>query len=132
MKLLFAILVALPKPSDSFFGADKMKHFFLSAFVQSVAFGGLRSFAVDRPRALRAAGGVTAAVGLGKELYDSRRTGLFSVRDLVWDAAGAAVATQGLRRTGARSRPSFPGMPLSSILGAADIRLPPTQARSAE
>jgi len=40
-----------------------------------------------------AATGVTAAVSIGKELFDAHTGGTPSFRDLTWDAAGAAGAT---------------------------------------
>lgn len=45
-------------------------------------------------RALPFAAGGTLALGLAKEIADSRRTGApeFSWRDLAWDAAGVAAA----------------------------------------
>jgi uncharacterized protein YfiM (DUF2279 family) len=36
------------------------------------------------------AAGVTAAVGVGKELLDRHRHADFSLRDLTWDAIGGA------------------------------------------
>jgi putative lipoprotein len=80
-------------PRDSWFGADKLKHFFVAAFAQSVAYSALQAARVRHDRALAGAWAATAAASVGKELYDRRTSGSFSVRDLVWDAAGAGVAT---------------------------------------
>ena len=84
---------------DSWFGIDKIKHFFLSAFIESVSFSALQAAHVKRRPALSAAIGVTAAVGVAREIHDKRTPGKwFSYRDLAWDAlgiaAGAAVLTQ--------------------------------------
>jgi uncharacterized protein YfiM (DUF2279 family) len=80
-------------PPDRWFAEDKVKHFFASAFVQSMSYGTLRTAGLDHGAALAGASLTTAAVGVGKELHDLRLKGEFSVRDLTWDAAGAGAAT---------------------------------------
>lgn len=84
---------------DRWFGPDKLQHFFASAFVQSMTYGGLRRAGADRGSALAGASAVTAMAGVGKELHDGRSKGQFSARDLVWDAAGAGSASVLLVRT---------------------------------
>jgi putative lipoprotein len=84
---------------DRWFGPDKLQHFFTSAFVQSMTYGGLRRAGADRGPAIAGASVVTAVAGVGKELYDGRVKGEFSARDLVWDAAGAGSASVLLVRT---------------------------------
>jgi uncharacterized protein YfiM (DUF2279 family) len=79
--------------ADRWVGADKLKHFLASFFVQSVAYAGLRAADASHGASLAGASAATAAVGLWKERVDRHRTGLFSTRDLVWDAAGAAAAS---------------------------------------
>ncbi|MFL5578112.1 MAG: DUF2279 domain-containing protein [Gemmatimonadaceae bacterium] len=86
-------------PHDSWFGADKVKHFFMSAFVQSLTYGTLRAAGARHDASLAGASAATAAVGVAKELRDRRAYGLFSVKDLTWDAAGVGVGTVLLRRT---------------------------------
>ncbi|MEO8337191.1 MAG: hypothetical protein ABI664_19595 [bacterium] len=86
-------------PPDRWFGDDKLKHFFTSAFVQSMSYGALRTSGLDHGAALAGASVTTAAVGVGKELRDLRVRGEFSVRDLTWDAAGAGAMTVLLVRT---------------------------------
>ncbi len=76
-----------------------MKHFFIAGFVESVAFAGLRAVGTNRGPAL---GGAVAAAGvasLGRELYDRRTKGRFSLPDLVWDALGAGAAFLVLAKT---------------------------------
>lgn len=85
-------------PADPWFGADKVKHFFTAAFVQSVGYGALRGARVERADALAGASAITAVVSLGKEVQDRRARGAFSTRDLAWDAAGAGAATVLLAR----------------------------------
>ena len=88
-----ALAAQLAAPRDSWFGADKLKHFFVAAFTQSVAYSALQAAKVRHDHALAGAWAVTAAVSVAKEVHDSRTTGVFSFRDLVWDAAGAGLAT---------------------------------------
>lgn len=87
------------RPRDPWFGRDKVKHFLVSAFAQSVGYAGLQAAGADRPAALAGATLLTATVGIGKEVADRRAGGVFSRRDLAWDAAGAAAATLFLVRT---------------------------------
>lgn len=86
-------------PRDAWLGADKVKHFLTSFFVQSVAYSATRATGTGHATSLAAASAATAVVGIGKEVYDRRSYGLFSYRDLTWDAAGAGLATVMLRRT---------------------------------
>jgi uncharacterized protein YfiM (DUF2279 family) len=85
--------------TDRWFGADKFKHFFASAFVQSVSYTSLRALDVSHGAAMTGASVTTAAVAVGKEIRDEQRGTGFSGRDLVWDAAGAASAALLLDRT---------------------------------
>ncbi|MDB4892734.1 MAG: Protein of unknown function periplasmic lipoprotein [Gemmatimonadetes bacterium] len=86
-------------PSDRWLAEDKVKHFFTSAFVQSMSYGALRTSGLNHGAALAGASVTTAAVGVGKELHDLRVKGEFSVRDLTWDAAGAGAASVLLAQT---------------------------------
>jgi uncharacterized protein YfiM (DUF2279 family) len=84
---------------DSWIGADKAKHFFLGAFVQSAAFSGLRSATVGKSAALTGASAVTSAVVVGKEFRDMRGRGDPSIKDAVAGLAGAAAVSAALART---------------------------------
>ena len=99
MKITFLLILALQGPPDPWFGADKIKHFFMAAFVQSVGFSVLRATDLGHRSSLIGATAGSAAFSIGKELSDRRGTGLFSKRDLVWDAAGIGTATLLLQRT---------------------------------
>ncbi|MDB4884543.1 MAG: Protein of unknown function periplasmic lipoprotein [Gemmatimonadetes bacterium] len=88
-----------PHTRDSWFGPDKLQHFFTSAFVQSLTYGGLRRAGLEHGSAIGGASVTSAVVGVGKELHDRRTKGEFSLRDLAWDAAGAGSATVLLVRT---------------------------------
>lgn len=83
---------------DSWLSADKLKHFFISAFVQSVSYSALRTARVSHDGALVGASAATLVVGVGKEIHDDRSGEHFSVRDLAWDAAGAGAAAVLLSR----------------------------------
>jgi putative lipoprotein len=85
--------------ADGWLSADKLQHFFGSAFVQSISYGALRGAGAGHGAALAGASVTTAAVGVGKELYDARHRGDPSVRDLAWDAAGAGAVSLLLART---------------------------------
>ena len=106
--LLFAIAFTPPtagaqaqhsRQRDSWFGADKIKHFFMSAFIESLTFSGLQAAGAHRNTAFAGAVGATAAFGIGKEFHDRRKGELFSVRDLAWDAGGAGAGLIMLRST---------------------------------
>jgi putative lipoprotein len=96
LKLLFALplvlSLALGRPrEDPWFGADKIMHFFMSAFVESLTYSALQAAHVRHSSALGGAIGFTMAVGVGREIHDMRTPGKwFSYRDLTWDAVGAA------------------------------------------
>jgi putative lipoprotein len=85
---------------DGWFGIDKIKHFFISAFIESVSYSALQAARVDRRPALAGAIGVSAAFGVARELHDKRMPGNhFSYRDLTWDALGIGAGAVMLKRT---------------------------------
>jgi uncharacterized protein YfiM (DUF2279 family) len=107
--ILLVALIAIPSPAhpqsapkrqrDSWLGADKVKHFFLSAFIESMTFSGLQAAGASRRAAFTGAIGTTAALAIGREVHDKKTKGLFSLGDLAWDAAGAGAAGLVLRKT---------------------------------
>jgi uncharacterized protein YfiM (DUF2279 family) len=98
--LLFGLCASGDHPGgDSWFGIDKVKHFFMGAFVQSVGYSAVRATGTTHSASLAAATAVTAGVSVGKELWDAHSGGTPSVRDLTWDAVGAGAATLLLRRS---------------------------------
>ena len=77
---------------DPWFGIDKVKHFFMSAFITSVSYSALQAARVSHRSAMSGAIGISMAAGLGREIHDMRVPGnIFSVRDLTWDAIGTAA-----------------------------------------
>lgn len=101
MILELALAAALTVQNGPLPGADKIKHFFMSAFVHSVSFSVARAAGADRSNAQVAAGISSMSVGLLKEMRDARVSGGtgFSVPDLVFDAAGALAAAALLNGT---------------------------------
>jgi uncharacterized protein YfiM (DUF2279 family) len=97
--LVFTMHGLAAPAADGWVTRDKVQHFFMSAFVQSAAYGSLRGSGVSHGSALAGATAVTVTVGVGKELRDRRVKGEFSVRDLSWDAAGAGAMTLLLAHT---------------------------------
>ena len=99
-QLVFAQMT--PPHTDAWFGIDKLKHFFLSAFIESISYSALQAARVNHRAAMGGAIGVTMAIGVDRELHDRRIPGnLFSVRDLTWDAlgttAGAVLSSHTIR-----------------------------------
>jgi uncharacterized protein YfiM (DUF2279 family) len=81
----------VPHP-DAWFGIDKLKHFFMSAFIECASYSALQAARVNHRSALGGAIGITLAVGVGKEIHDMRTPGnIFSVRDLTWDVIGTGA-----------------------------------------
>ena len=85
---------------DRWFSADKAKHFFTAAFVQSMSYGSLRYLGASPSSSLVGASVIGAGVSIGKEVSDSRSGGNASGKDLTWDAAGMIAASALLHRTG--------------------------------
>lgn len=88
------LLAATPAPDPfSWFGEDKIKHFFTSFVVNSFTASGVRLAGATPETSLWAGAGVAATLGLYKEISDARTPSGFSVGDLVWDFGGIAAAT---------------------------------------
>ena len=100
LALAFALSFGAPatarlqqRAPDRWFGHDKWKHFAAAAVIQSVGYAAFRQGDVSRQGAIWRATAVTSTISLGKEGFDRASGRDFSVRDLVWDAAGAGTAT---------------------------------------
>lgn len=76
---------------DAWLGADKFKHAGMSYAITAFSFA-----ATDSEEAAIASG---AVAGILKEVMDRRRGSLFSVRDLIWDAAGIALGYAVIKQT---------------------------------
>lgn len=91
--LLLALTLALPQQTpDPWWAEDKFRHFAASFVVTSLSASAARAAGADRPQSLYVGAGVAATSGIAKEIDDRRRGGIFSLRDLVWDAVGIAAA----------------------------------------
>ena len=75
---------------DRWVAEDKLRHLAMSFTVTHMAYGAAR-VALDPDPATASAIAIAAILGVGKEVVDRRGGGPFSVRDLVWDAAGIAL-----------------------------------------
>lgn len=89
----------MARPVDPWFAADKVKHFALAGFAESIGFAAAREVGADRRAALSAGLAIGLGVSVAKELADRRRGGRASARDLVWDLAGMAAYAALLART---------------------------------
>lgn len=93
--VLASIVTALPvradPPVDPFFGADKAKHFTVSAALAASGYG-LSALVFDS-RKHRVVLGATFALGAGysKEVLDAVGFGTPSWKDFVWDVIGTGV-----------------------------------------
>ena len=76
-----------------------MKHFFIAGFVESMTFAGIQAAGADRTPAKTGAITAAAVVSFCREIQDKKTKGLFSVRDLVWDAIGASAALLVINKT---------------------------------
>ncbi|MGH7481178.1 MAG: hypothetical protein ACRELV_03415, partial [Longimicrobiales bacterium] len=79
------------EPVDDWLAEDKLKHLTVSFGATTFGYGAATLAGLDHDAGVAAAIGIAAALGVAKELRDRRSGGPFSVRDLVWDAAGIAA-----------------------------------------
>lgn len=79
-----------PPTEDRWVAEDKVQHFAMSFATTGMAYGGGR-LVLDAEPARIAAASLAVTLGVGKELVDARSGGPFSLKDLVWDAAGVAL-----------------------------------------
>ena len=77
-----------PRDPDPWFGFDKLEHFTASAIIQTWSHITFRARGASYGQASWGAVGVTAAAGIGKELWDRTHHGDFSLRDLAADGVG--------------------------------------------
>jgi uncharacterized protein YfiM (DUF2279 family) len=82
----------LAQARDRWFAEDKVRHFFTSYGVAALGYGSTRLVGFGHHDAMKLSLAGAAVAGIGKEVLDVRRGGPFSLRDLVYDAAGIAVA----------------------------------------
>jgi uncharacterized protein YfiM (DUF2279 family) len=83
-----------PEVPDRFFGEDKFQHFFVSFLVTSLSASGARLAGLDENTSLWVGAATGTAVGVAKELRDTRTEGeTGSFLDFVWDMGGVGAAT---------------------------------------
>lgn len=89
-----SVIVKIPtKPvPDEWFSQDKFLHFYFSATIPGLTYY-VYTYRLKRDENLGKIYSVsfTAIVGLGKEIYDKKKKGRFSWKDLCWDGLGLTV-----------------------------------------
>lgn len=80
------------QPADRWFAEDKMRHFAMAFAATSFGHAGARALGADANVATAIGAAATVVASVGKEVFDRRAGGLFSYRDLVWDAAGILLS----------------------------------------
>lgn len=90
---------AQARAPDRWFGADKVKHLLMTGFVYGATHAGLQFVRADGRTVTTGAFAGAALAAVGKEVFDRRRGGPFSVRDLVWDAAGGSASALLMKHT---------------------------------
>lgn len=83
-------VLAGPAGVDRWIAQDKVRHFGMSFAATNFGYGGAR-FALEPDAALIAAGVAALALGVAKEVHDARAGRWFSLKDIVWDAAGVVL-----------------------------------------
>ena len=100
--LVFSLWTGGPKPKvpdpDPWFGKDKLEHFAASFIIESWAHTTFRARGASYAQASWGAAAVTAAAGVGKEMWDRTHHGDFSYRDLAADGAGLLTAAVMMRQ----------------------------------
>jgi putative lipoprotein len=88
-------LGAQDKKIDNWFSSDKYKHFAVSAFLSSGSSIVVeKHFEIRERTSLIIGFGVTISLGGAKEIVDKHsRQGTASLKDLIWDIAGALTGT---------------------------------------
>ena len=92
-------LLQFPAPIERWFGADKVKHFLMSALIQSATYSATRAAGVQKAASQTIGAVATATFAVIKEVHDRRARKPFSIEDLVWDAAGGVTAASLLNGT---------------------------------
>ncbi|HEU4996104.1 MAG TPA: hypothetical protein VFT29_14910 [Gemmatimonadaceae bacterium] len=99
--LAVVAVLSWPPALGRWFGADKVKHFLMSALVHSTAYSTAQALGAGNQTSQVVGGTAVAGIGVLKEVHDRRAHKPFSIEDLVWDASGgvaAAALLNGARR----------------------------------
>jgi len=87
-----ALAPGVQKIDDPWLSQDKFLHFSMSAAITGFSYyASVEKFDMELDKAKTLSVSVTALIGLGKELYDKKKKGRFSWKDLFWDSAGIAA-----------------------------------------
>ncbi|MCX7994749.1 MAG: hypothetical protein N3A65_03110 [candidate division WOR-3 bacterium] len=83
---------AIKYPGDKWFAQDKFLHFYFCASIVGLSYHTLANrLNHDENQSKIFSISFTAFVGLGKEIYDKKKKGFFSWKDLCWDGAGLVM-----------------------------------------
>jgi uncharacterized protein YfiM (DUF2279 family) len=85
-----AVPVPVPPRADAWLAEDKLQHFGMSFAATAFTYAGARTL-LEPEASLVVAGTTALLAGIAKEVHDARAGRWFSVKDLVWDAAGVAL-----------------------------------------
>lgn len=102
--LAVVAVLGWPAALGRWFGADKVKHFLMSAMVQSTVYSSARAVGATNQASQLVGGGAVAGIGLLKEVRDRRAHKPFSIEDLVWDVSGGIAAAALLNGTSKGTR----------------------------
>lgn len=127
---------ALPskaRAQDDWLGADKIMHFVANIAITTVSYTvAVNAWEMEQDEALAFGVGISSAVSLAKEIYDLHTDGLFSGKDLVWDALGMGTAVLLVKALDERTGPAEAGggmavylSPLRALSGSFTITCHP-------
>lgn len=82
------------KKKDPLFAMDKLKHFSISLYLTTTSYYFQnKMFSETNKKSEKNSVSITVTCALGKEIWDSRKkNGFFSIRDLIADCMGIAIA----------------------------------------
>ncbi len=89
--MVLGLLPSSAAAQDRWFAPDKAAHFVISFFLTTATYTVARDY-MEKDRAIQTAVGVTAGLGIAKEVHDALTgEGTFSGKDLVWDGLGIGL-----------------------------------------
>lgn len=91
--IIFTSLDSLKKDNkDYFFSEDKLKHFYFNLMLTNfLYFESYYSLKLKEKKALYISSLIPFSLSLSKEIWDTKKKKLFSVKDLLWDMMGIVL-----------------------------------------
>ncbi|MFO7769200.1 MAG: VanZ family protein [bacterium] len=119
--VLLGTLPPSARAQDRWFAPDKAAHFVTSFFLTTAVYTLARD-RMEKEHAIQTAVGVTAGLGIAKEVHDALSSeGTFSGKDLVWDALGIGLGVVIIRQDD-RRRDAQPAALLSRGRGSLGLQ----------